>query len=366
MATKRELNSTFETYFQQRIARENAITPGQKKALIDKLRQELSTGRVPLPTGPVKLDPKHEVVRAALSGRSVTMSGKIIKKEENQTFSERMESLPTPAKIAVMAGMVFLPCIIAMIMYSILDRPPEPVAVLPTETTTPTVTSTASPSPSPSSTPTIEPVVPSPIIANTPTPTDFIINNDDIPSRSNDPASIEIAGLSYVLGTGQIKNGIWQPQAAEWLSGSDLRRVIAIPYDHQTVNTLANIPPGTVAKMRLRSGEIVEYKIAETYRVQRQQIEILAEKKPSMAIILSGEPGIERTIIIGNAIQEPQDFAIYSVVSNQGHPIVVPVPEPNIPNMTPTPVIITNITISNTTKNISNTTTITNSETITE
>ena len=228
MATKRELNNTFETYFQQRIARENAITPGQKKALINKLRQELSQkGRIPLPTGPVKLDPKHEVVRAALEGRSVTMSGKIIKKEENQTFSERMESLPTPAKIVVMAGMVLLPCIIASMFYFILEpSKAEPVAVLPTETTTPTITSTASPSPSPSpsSTPTAEPVVPSPTIENTPTPTDFIINNDDIPSRSNDPASIEIAGLSYVLGTGQIKNGIWQPQAAEWRpQGSTLR-----------------------------------------------------------------------------------------------------------------------------------------------
>ncbi len=367
MATKRELNSTFETYFQQRIAKENAITPGQKKALINKLRQELQKqGRIPLPTGPVRVDTKHKVVRAALEGRSVTMSGKIIKKEENQTFSERMESLPTPAKIAVMAGMVFLPCIIATILYSILDTQPEPVAVLPTKTTTPTQTHTPNPSPSPSLTPTTEPIIPSPTIVNTPTPTDFIINNNDIPSKNNQPASIEIAGLSYVLGTGQIKNGIWQPQAAEWLNGSDLRRVIAIPYDHQTVNTLTNIPPGTVAKLRLRSGEVVKYKIAETYRVQRQQIEILAEKKPSVAIILSGEPGILRTIIIGNAIQEPQDFTIYSVVSNQGNPIVITGINKKDPNYTPTPVIITDVIITDTTTSITNTTTITNSYTITE
>ena len=82
MATKRELLSAFEKHFSKRVRKENAITPGQKKILIGKLRQELKEdGRVPLPTGPVKLDVKHPVVKAALSGRSVSMSGKIVKKE---------------------------------------------------------------------------------------------------------------------------------------------------------------------------------------------------------------------------------------------------------------------------------------------
>lgn len=361
MATKRELLSAFEKHFSKRVRKENAITPGQKKILIGKLRQELKEdGRVPLPTGPVKLDVKHPVVKAALSGRSVSMSGKIVKKEGNLTFEERMQNLSMPAKIAVMASMVLLPCILVMVTYFLLDSPPPEIAVIPT--VTPTVTSTASPtaSPIPSPTSTTEPIVPTPIIQNTPTPTDFIINNESIPAKSHDPASIEIAGLTYVLGTGQIKNGVWQPQAAEWLSGSDLRRVIAIPYDHQTVDILTSIPPGSTSKVRLRSGEIVEYKIEGTYRVQRQQIEILAEKKPSMVIILSGEDSIERTIIVGNAIQEPSDFSVYSVATNQASPVVVPVP-PQVPEG-PTPVIITNITISNTTTTITNTNTNTTTE----
>ncbi len=346
MATKRELNSAFEKHYSQRIAKENAITPGQKKALIQKLRQELSVqGRVPLPAGPVKLDVNHPVVKAAISGRSVTMSGKIVKKDENLTVSQRMQNLPLPAKIAVMAAMVFLPCIIAMAL-SFLLEPSEIAVILPTETITPTVTATASPTASPpivSPTSTSQPV-PTQIIQNTPTPTDFIINNESIPAKSHDPASIEIAGLTYVLGTGQITNGVWQPKAAEWLSGSDLRRVIAIPYDHQTVDILTSIPPGSRAFIRLRSGEIVEYKIEGTYRVQRQQIEILAEKNPSMVIILSGEDSIERTIIIGKAIQEQEDFTIYTAATNQSPPVALPLSEP-----APTPVIITNITISDTT-----------------
>lgn len=356
MATNRELNSAFEKHFERQTAKESAITPGQKKALIEKLRRELKeTGRIPLPTGPVKLDVTHPVVKAALSGRSVSMSGKIVKKEEDQTFNERMQNLSMPAKIAVMASMIILPCIITTMFYLLSEPSPPPViAALPTETITPTPTLSPTATVMASPTSTARPFVPSPIVKNTPTPTDFIINNERIPARSHDPASIEIAGLTYVLGTGQIQGGVWQPVAAEWLSGSDLRRVIAIPYDHDTVGTLTSIPLGAITKIRLRSGEIVEYKIAGTYRVQRQQIEILAEKKPSMVIVLSGEDSIERTIIIGNAIQKPQDFTVYA--TNQNNPVVVETLEVSQEEAQPTPVIITNITISNTTTTITGTT----------
>ncbi len=362
MATKRELTSTFEMYFQNRIIKENAITPGQKKNLIEKLRKELKEkGRIPLPSGPVLVDPKHPVVSAALSGRSVAMSGKIIKKEDNQDLSQRMQNLPVPAKIAVMISMVLIPAILAMVVYYFLSAPTAKVAVIsPTQTLTPTQTPTPNPSPTASPTATITPeIIPVvvPTIANTPTPTDFIVNDEDIASRNNEPASLEIAGLSYILGTGKIKQGVWEPKAAEWLDGSDLRRIIAIPYDVQTVDTLSRIPPGNVAKIRLRSGEIVKYKIAETFRVQRQQIEILAEKKPSLIIILSGEESIERTVITANAIQEPQDFTVYSISSRDPNPIVI-VPTTQ-PSSGPTPVIITNLIITNTTTTITNTQVIT-------
>lgn len=353
MASNRELNNTFEMYFQRRVKKANAITPGQKKSLIKKLHVELQKeGRIPLPNGPVRVDAKHPVVKAALSGRSVAMSGKIIKKEDNQDVSQRMEGLPLPAKIAVMVGMILIPAIIAMIAYSYLRAPAKVAVAEPTQTMTPTVTVTPDPSPSPSPTVTITPeIIPVviPTIASTPTPTDFIVNSKDIASSNNEPASIEIAGLSYILGTGRIQKGIWQPQAAEWLSGSHLRRIIAIPYDLQTVDTLSRIPPGHVAKLRLRSGEIVRYKIAETYRVQRQQIEILAEKRPSLVIILSGEDSIDRTVINAVAIQEPQDFTQYSISSNQNNPASIIETKPPEPNNQPTPVIITNIVITNTT-----------------
>lgn len=163
-----------------------------------------------------------------------------------------------------------------------------------------------------------------------------------------------MAGFSYILGEGKVNNGTWEPAGAQWLTGSYLRRIVGIPYDPTLANVLTQIGPGNVIKLRLRSGEIVKYKIAQTLRVQRQQIEVLAEKTPSLAVILYGEPSPERTVVIANAVQEPQDFTIYSMgVPNQNNPIIIngtPVPPP-VPTLVPTTqqTIITNTrTITNT------------------
>ena len=109
----RDLQNAFNRYFDKQVAEAKAITPGQKKELIEQLRQELSSdGRIPLPTGPVKVDPNHPIVRAALDGRPVTMGGKLIKKKSADTVSERLQELPTPAKIGLMVVIFLLPLII--------------------------------------------------------------------------------------------------------------------------------------------------------------------------------------------------------------------------------------------------------------
>ena len=351
----RSLQAAFERHFQTRIEKAKAITPGQKKELIEKLRQELSVqGRIPIATGPVKVDPKHPFVRAALEGRSVTMGGKVISQKGDQSLSSRMQALPVPAKIAVMAAIFLIPLLFIGLVIFARAGEPEEVAIIPTVTATQAVepTQTASPSPTlpPNVTVTMTPIptLTAVVIEISPTPYAFALTEGDAPNSNNDPASIEVAGFSYILGAGKVNNGAWQPAGAEWLTGSYLRRIIGLPYDPNLANVLTQIRPGNVIKLRLRSGEIVKYKIAQTLRVGRQQIEVLAERSPSLAVILYGEPSPERTVVIANAVQEPSDFTIYSQgIPSQDSPIIIngtPKPEPALPTLAPTTqqTIITN------------------------
>ena len=71
MAASREQQIAFERYLTARFNRARAITPGDKKEVIAALRRELDEeGRVPLPNGPIKVDPRHPIVKAALKGLS--------------------------------------------------------------------------------------------------------------------------------------------------------------------------------------------------------------------------------------------------------------------------------------------------------
>lgn len=353
----RDQTTAFERYFAQRVARAKAITPGQKKELIEQLRRELEEeGRVPLSSGPVKIDTSHPIVCAALEGRAVTMGGKVIQKKTDGSISDRMQNLSAPAKIAVMIAIFLLPVMImGLIMFGRADASEVIEATL-TSTPTPTPTITLSPTEvySPTVAPTTPTVMPTPspiIIEVTPTPYAFALTEGEAPNSNNDPASIEIAGFSYILSTGKVKNGIWSPAGAEWLAGSELRRVIGLPYEPTLANVLAQIRPGLVIKLRLRSGEIVKYKIAETLRVGRQQIEFLAEKTPSLAVILYGEASPERTVVIANAVQEPADFTIYSASGPTEEVPVIESGSPAIPTLVPT----TTETIITDTRTITNT-----------
>ena len=101
MATHtRAQTQAFERYYTQRLARAEAITPGQKIALINQLRRELSEqGRLPLASGPVRVDPNHPIVQATLEGRAVSLGSKVVASSQPTTISERMQALPVAAKL---------------------------------------------------------------------------------------------------------------------------------------------------------------------------------------------------------------------------------------------------------------------------
>ena len=132
-----------------------------------------------------------------------------------------------------------------------------------------------------------------------------------VATDGNDPASLEIAGDSFILSVGEISNGLWRPGQAEWLFGTVLRRVIAIPANDELNTKLTTLAPNeTLLHLRLRSGEVVSYRLRSISRFRRDQIEVLAAKEPSIAVIVHGEQGDERTLLLGQAIQGADSLTV--------------------------------------------------------
>ena len=87
---------------------------------------------------------------------------------------------------------------------------------------------------------------------------------------------------SFVLGRSRLDGGVWEPIQAEWLDGTQVRRVIAIPLDELD----RAIEIGDVLRVRTRSGMIVPYEVVEKTKLQRTQIEALSSLEPSLVVIL--------------------------------------------------------------------------------
>lgn len=289
---------TFEHYWQERVQRADAITPGEKLTLVAELERELTVeGRLPLPSGPARIPVDHPIVAAALTGRPVSVGGSVV--TTTPALSERMQGLPVAAKLALLGLIGLLPIVGALLLMRSGNAEAAP---LPTPTATATVASTPTPLPTTTNEVTATPLLP------TATPYSISLVSGDAPDNHNDPASIEMAGHSYILATGRVQNGSWLPSGAEWLEGTLLRRVVALPFEPELVESLSEMREGAVIQLRLRSGEVVKYRVSAIERRQRQQIELLAAREPSLVIILAGEAGPERWVVIADAIQQPTLF----------------------------------------------------------
>lgn len=297
-----EARTKFDAYVRRRFEEVNAITPGQRAAVIDELiREAHAEGLVPLPSGDLaKLDVTDPRVQGVLDGDDVDVDGHAV--SEKQTG---LTAMSNPQKAAVMGGIVLLMILFILFLGAVkAGGEPEP-------TQTPTPTPTATPTVSVTQPPTEQPI--------------YIFDDQvgDVSDEANAPVSLDLAGNSYVLTESDVRNREWNPESAEWLVGSEVRRVIAIPFSRELRDRVEGLQKNHEIDLRLGSGEVVTYRLLEVKRVNRNEIEIFAEKTPSLVIVLYGERTVDRLIIIAEAVQKPDVLATY----------VVPIP---IPSVTPT------------------------------
>lgn len=298
----RALEATFTRYYETRVARASAMTPVQHMAVLDEMERELyEEGRIPLLNGPVKASVTHPVAKAALEGRTVVMGGKQVTTPQARGIVPRLQAQPVWVRLLLLVSPILIFVVVCAVM--VFVRGQAEATVVATETPTITVAT--------------GPVTPTATLSPEPTATPYALalTTGDAAPSANDPASIEIGGFSYVLGVGEVENGEWVPQAAEWLADTHLHRVIAVPWEPNLANAVNGLRPGMLLTVRLRSGELAKYKIAQVSRVQRPQIELLAGRTPGLSVVLYGEPNDQRTVIIATALQEAGDLSGYTAVN---------------------------------------------------
>jgi len=287
--------SIFEKYLEHRYQKAGALTPGQKLEVLDLLEQEArEQGRVPVGERSVATVPvDNPAVQAVLRGEEVSLGAATVR---NRTQG-MLEGLPTAAKIGILVGIVLLP----LLLMQLFSGKQKEAELAPT----PEATLTSEPTPLPL--PTELPPTPLP----PPTATSALMMGLGGPAESNrDPASIEVAGQLFIVTRGEVnpEDGSWKPQGPEWLSGTEVRRVFAVPYESLVD---ANVAAGDEIHVRTRGGHVLTYIVRDVVRLQANQIETFFSLRPSLVVALPLNSGdvnsVERVLIFGEAhIEEIQ------------------------------------------------------------
>ncbi|MHC1730438.1 MAG: hypothetical protein AB9888_00170 [Bacteroidales bacterium] len=271
----------------QKIQNDNPRASATWQGKIELLRQmkqdAIEKGVVPYGDGFVKLDPDAEIFQAIIRGEPVSFDGVDVKTQAKPPLSE----LPMMAKLGILVGIVLLVFIVLFLINNIGKDA--------SSKTTPTPTISKA-----SSTPTYT------YVSGKSTPSTLIdYPNATAQAKVNAPVSLEIAEITYVLGIGKVNNaGEWNPLDAEWLESTKIRRVVAIPWNTDSVSLVDSLSPNTPIRLRLSGGVVESYSIADIKRVKRSEVEYFSVWKPSLLIVLYGERSAERTVIVCDAVQE--------------------------------------------------------------
>lgn len=300
----------FQDYLQERFEQAGAVTPGQKKAVVEQVISDAHRGQVPIDENSVvTLDINDPSVQAVLRGESVSVGRGTPVRRKAKTGKGGLSD--TQRKVAILAAVFLIPTLLTIVFLFFRARgraratvKAEAATVEPTADlgTLLAMTQTAIAEDDSKAEATLPP-----LLEPSPTPDDVLyapVEGDAAQGLTN-PASIELGGRLFILQEGNVdkKTGLWNPQQPEWLQGTELRKVFALPRSYLEN---AGIAPGTHALVRLRNGEIMDFEITTILRIPMNQIEVLSSNRPSLVILTIDEtngggqdPTLERLVIVG-------------------------------------------------------------------
>lgn len=299
----------FQAYLNKRFQIAGAVTPEQRMEVIECILQECrESGIVPIDINQVaRLNVQDPVVQAVLRGEEVVLSGRRIGPEKPlnkiRSLTDLRDASPK-VKIAVLFLIGGLPILLGIILlissFAAPGTPPEPQST-----------------PTPSNLAQQEPTLVNPDSA-------FVENSInqnymDIPvSMEIGQAHMLISSSTFSRNSGISSSPFWKPGRAEWMSGSRIRKVLAVPAEMLPNDSLA---VNQAVTLRYKNGHAVLYIISNVLQVTLDQIEVLQGNSPSLLIVLVDKSPVWRTVaiaeqaeLIGNQPEQTPTQAIRNAV----------------------------------------------------
>ena len=119
------------------------------------------------------------------------------------------------------------------------------------------------------------------------------------PSTLPSPIEVELPGAwTFKLTSSAVAAMPDKPGTGLWLMGSEVRRIIELPWNKQTEAVIQTFTPGDLIQIKFDDGSVLNYKVDQVTRVDATDTSILTDNKPSLLIILAGEKDTQRWVVI--------------------------------------------------------------------
>ncbi|MBN1148812.1 MAG: hypothetical protein JXA78_16240 [Anaerolineales bacterium] len=113
------------------------------------------------------------------------------------------------------------------------------------------------------------------------------------------PVGIKLpGGWPFELEKGVVEDGIWAPQEAEWLQGTEVRRWVALPWSKQLEAVFRSLEPGDRIEVVMSNADRLVYEVQSFQKVTVNQLEELNTNTPSLLLILANQDTDTRWVII--------------------------------------------------------------------
>ncbi|MAT44901.1 MAG: hypothetical protein CL609_21425 [Anaerolineaceae bacterium] len=118
------------------------------------------------------------------------------------------------------------------------------------------------------------------------------------------PTGLQLpGGWFFFLKQGQIQQsgsiGKWEPEGAEWLAGTTIRRVVAIPWSKQAEAVVLSLENGDEIRLFLNNNEVNSFYVEEIKTVEYDNVrDTMIDTQPSLAVILYRDDKADRLVII--------------------------------------------------------------------
>ncbi len=288
------IKEIFEPYLKSRYQQAEAVTYGDKLAVIETLIEETKQGRLPIsPAQVIKLRPDNVVVQSLREGKNIALDG-----EAPQPANEPQAKRKRNALLALLL-LSLLP--LMALAWWLAARQEAQVAAAAVQFVSVTREKPAEP-PTTTAVPTLAPLpTATPFPTATVDPSAYEIESEigEQPVFDRTPIALFIAGQELRVETATYQ-AEWRPQGVEWWPATHVRKVVALPYSEALINDILARPEVTV---QLRSGAVVHYRLEEASRLGVFQIELMRSVEPSLALIFYEEESDERWVLTGPAVQ---------------------------------------------------------------